>query len=301
MYKYCTFIIFLLSVYSCTMERMDSEYDESEEKNVVFYTKDYLFGEETRSSLSFTNNSLSFEWSDSDAIGVFPVYPTTNSQASQVLRTNTLKDKKKAVFSGAGWKLKVGNSYSAYYPYNGKLPISTPYSAVPLNMTGQSQKGNDNPNHISNGYDFMFANATVPENGELIFNFQHVGAIIQLQLVFDDDKTLWAFETADSLSLLSATLANTHGESRFATQAYLNTADGTLTAKEQKSSITLDLEDISVNKDTKNVTLYFSVLPTATGKMKLSVKDSEGRTHTAELPSLVLEAGKAYRYSTNMN
>ena len=78
-----------------------------------------------------------FTWADGDAIGVFPVKPTTNSLAKQMLRVSANTDAHFALFDGAGWDLKNGNSDAAYSPYNGTLASETTCKEVPIDLSGQ--------------------------------------------------------------------------------------------------------------------------------------------------------------------
>lgn len=208
--------------------------------------------------------------------------PTTNIQAKKTISV-TGEGGLTANFDGAGWELKRGNSYAAYSPFNGTMPSETPYTAVPIDMTGQVQNGNASLTHIGDKYDYMYASSVVPSEGNVNFAFDHACAIAIFELTM---PVAGAWTTA--------TL--TAGSDVFTTKATMNVSTGAVTATEKASSITLGLNNVSTTAENKKLTLYLSVLPTTTGSLTLTLKDSEGKEYTATLASKTLAAGRAYAY-----
>ena len=130
-------------------------------ERVIIKSKPFVYDGNTRTSLTATNSGISFAWASYDALGVFPIEPTTNNQAKQDLDVSAgcEDDAHYASFDGAGWALIKGNTYAAYTPYNGNLPASTPYTAVPIDMTGQD----GTLATIGQKYDYMYAPSTFTE------------------------------------------------------------------------------------------------------------------------------------------
>lgn len=230
----------------------------------------------TRTALTNTGSSIEFAWKNGEVIGIFPIAPTTNNQAKQVLSVSGSATN--ATFDGAGWALLRGNTYAAYTPYQPNLD-EVGYTAVPIDMTGQTQNGNNNLVHIGNGYDYMYANASVPSNGNVNFAFNHVGSIIMLELTMPENAQ-WTKATLTAESDV------------FVTSATMNVSDGTLANKQMSNSISLDLDNVTG----RLLTLYMSALPCTTGSVTLKVKKSNNEELSATLASKTLVAGHAYKW-----
>lgn len=129
--------MFLLASCSSELVEVESNHLESNLGKVIIQSHPFEWDDETRTSLTATDKSLMFAWADGDAIGVFPVKPTTNSLAKQMLRVSANTDAHFALFDGAGRDLENGNSYAAYRPYNGTLASETTYKEVPIDLSGQ--------------------------------------------------------------------------------------------------------------------------------------------------------------------
>ncbi len=243
--------------------------------NVVLNVEDYEFENGTRTNLTNVGSTISFAWKNGEAIGVFPIAPTTNYQAKQTITTDA--DGLNAEFNGAGWALLKGNTYAAYSPF---VKDMCEYTSVPVTMMGQKQIGNASLKHIGDAYDYMYAKAYVPSSGGVVtFDFEHVGAIAMLQLTMPEDAS-WK----------SATL--TSENSVFVSSCTMNVSDGSLTSKIAVKSQTLELVSVSG----KDITLYMAVLPCTTGELTLSVTSSTGEEYNTKLTGKTLVAGKAYRW-----
>ena len=261
-------------------------------ERVIIKSTPFVYDGNTRTSLTATDQGISFAWASYDALGVFPIEPTTNNQAKQELNlpADCESDAHYASFDGAGWALIKGNTYAAYTPYNGNLPASTPYTAVPIDMTGQD----GTLATIGQKYDYMYAPSTFTEeaceNGgthEVVFDFNHAISIIQLRLTMQEPNTL-----------KNITLTNKNGDNVWITSATLNVATGNVTPTATSSSISLDLENLYVDEDNELV-IYVAALPTTTGELQLTAVTDEGAEYTASLASKTLESGKAYRYTAS--
>lgn len=253
------------------------------------------FEDGTRTSLTSTEKAITFAWANTDALGVFPIAPTTNSQARQDISVPAKcepEDAHFASFDGAGWGLKEGNTYAAYVPYNGTLSSETPYTAVPISMTGQD----GTLATIGQKYDYMCAPSSMYDEQcstkpthEVVFDFQHVISVIQFKLTMPVAAT-WK----------SLTIANTADDKVWTTSATMNVATGAVTPTATSSSISLALNNVTTTAAGQEITLYASVLPTTTGALTLTATTSEGKTYTASLASKTIVAGKAYRYTATL-
>ena len=290
--------ISILLLFSCSSEKLETDRMIADGPvggtvdRVIVMSKPFEYEGNTKTALTATDSGLSFAWSSYDALGVFPIAPTTNNQAKQELNVpaNCETDAHYASFDGAGWALIKGNTYAAYTPYNGNLPASTPYTAVPIDMTGQD----GTLATIGQKYDYMYAPSSFSAENcasgaahEVVFDFNHAISIIQLRLTMPEPQTL-----------KNITLTNKNGDKVWATDATMNVSTGEVTPTATSSSISLDLENLYVDEDNELV-IYVAALPTTTGELQLTAVTDEGAEYTASLASKTLESGKAYRYTAS--
>lgn len=92
----------------------------------------------------------------------------------------------KASFTGGGWALKASSTYAAYYPFIGSFYIDK--EVLPINYNRQTQIGNASTAHLGD-YDYMAALASTPSNGNVSFNFEHLGALVRIQLKLENATT----------------------------------------------------------------------------------------------------------------
>ena len=271
---------------SCSSDEELSNSGEKFNGNVTLTAESYTFADgETRTTLSNTGSKIAFAWDDDETIGIFPIAPTTNVQAKQVLKSGSGNGTTSS-FDGAGWALMYGNTYAAYYPYQQKEYED--YTKIPIDMIGQTQNGNNSLDHIGAGCDYMYAVANVPTNGNVNFDFKHIASIIMLELTMPVADT-WK----------SVTLASVDESKVWTTSATMNVATGEVTPKETSSEVTLSLDNVSTTESDKTLTLYLAVLPTTTGDLTLTAKTSGDKSYVATIAGKILVAGKAYRFTTS--
>ena len=262
-------------------------------EKVSIQSHPFEFEDGTRTSLSATEKAISFAWANTDALGVFPISPTTNNQAKQDIKlpADCEVDAHYASFDGAGWDLIADNTYAAYCPYNGTIPAETPYTAVPISLTGQD----GTLATIGQKYDFMYAPSSFAEENmgththEVVFDFQHAIAVIQFKLTMPVAAT-WK----------SIAITNDAGDKVWTTSATMNVATGAVTSTATASSISLALSGVTTTAEGQEVVLYASVLPTTTGALTLTATTSDDEEYTASLASKTIAAGKAYRYTATL-
>ncbi len=289
----------LASCSSELMETTDNVVKGGDVEKVSIVSHPFVFDDDTRTSLTATENSISFAWADYDALGVFPIAPTTNNQARQALSVpaDCETDAHYASFDGAGWELKKGNTYAAYCPYNGSLPAETPYTEVLIDMTGQD----GTLETIGKKYDYMYAPSSFAEenvNGhthEVVFDFQHAIAILQLKL------TMPVAATWKRLTVTNVGDEMTKTKKIWTSKATMNVQDGVVTSKIESSSIDLALRNVVTTASNKEITLYVAVLPTEIGTLSLTATTSNNESYCASATGKTIVAGKAYRFTTTFN
>ncbi len=245
----------------------------------------YEYEDDTRTTLTSSESGISFAWDDDETIGIFPVAPTTNAQAYQKLNKGN-GDGTKSSFDGAGWALLRGNTYAAYYPF--QTAETMDYTKIPIDMTGQIQDGNGSLEHIGAGYDYMYATASVPKNGDVNFDFKHVVSIVKFELTMPVEATWKSF-----------TLTNNDGNNVFTTSATMDVTTGAITSRTTSSELKLSLNNVSTTESNKTLFLYLAVLPTTIGDFTLRATTSAGISYRCSFTSRTLVAGKAYRFATS--
>lgn len=201
-------------------------------------------------------------WIVGDSIGI---YPDEGDQLSFRITTGG----KTCPFSGGGWAMKASSSYTAYSPFQRSYYFKEK-SALPVNMLGQTQKGNDNSAHLS-AYDILIAKGDKPSSGSLNFQFTRQVALVRMEL------TAPCAATWKSITLKS--------NAEFTTQAEMNLslATPTITATAQSNTVTLALENVVTTSNNLNIIAYMMLLPVdLTGKtLTAELMDSGGNVYTA--------------------
>lgn len=223
------------------------------------------------------DGNLQLVWSDKDTLGIFPTsgYQVPFPIASQAGTKN-------ATFNGGGWGLLSDGIYSAYSPLIGDLYLNK--TEIPLLLLTQVQNGNGSFAHL-NKYDYMAAvNATVNEGGGIDFNFDHLVAILHMQIRMPQSGTYKyvILETSD----------------KFTTEAKLDLSDGTVTLTKQSPIQAMKLENVVVEEvDGYNVLeIYMSILPAdLSGKiLYTTIYDENNNCYSTTMQAKNFVAGTIY-------
>ena len=223
------------------------------------------------------DGNLQLVWSDKDTLGIFPSsgYQVPFPIAAQAGTKN-------AYFDGGGWGLMSNGTYSAYSPLIGDLYLKK--TEVPLVLLTQVQNGNGSFAHL-NKYDYMAAvNATVNQSGGIEFNFEHLVAILHMQIRMPQAGTYKyvILETSD----------------KFTTEAKLDLSDGSVTMTKQSPIQAMKLENVEVEDSDPNhvLDIYMSILPAdLTGKILYTkIYDENNNCYSTTMQAKNFEAGTIY-------
>ena len=223
------------------------------------------------------HGDLQLVWSDKDTLGIFPSsgYQVPFPIAAQAGTKN-------AYFDGGGWGLMSNGTYSAYSPLIGNLYLNK--TEIPLVLLTQVQNGNGSFAHL-NKYDYMAAvNATVNQNGGIDFNFEHLVAILHMQIRMPQAGTYKyvILETSD----------------KFTTEAKLDLSDGSVTMTKQSPIQAMKLENVEVDDSDPNhvLDIYMSILPAdLTGKILYTkIYDENNNCYSTTMQAKNFEAGTIY-------
>ena len=222
--------------------------------------------DEVQSRTSFTTGTYPTQpspvWMVGDSIGI---YPDEGDQLSFRIETSG----KTCPFNGGGWAMKASSSYTAYSPFQRSYYYKEK-NALPINMLGQVQTGNDNADHLG-AYDIQIAKGDKPETGSLVFQFERKVALVRMELKAPCAAT-WKTVTLES-------------NAAFTTKATMNLSleVPTLTPTTQTNSISLALENVKTTSDNLNIIAYMMLLPVDLTGKTLSVKltDVDDNVYTA--------------------
>ncbi len=275
----------LLASCSGTDEITDNVSD-GEIRNAVVRIEPFVFdGGETRTDLTYKDNVIKFSWDDDETIGVFPISPYQGSQAYRHLERSG-DDGHVATFDGGGWKIRPNATYSAYYPYNGKLPNETTFEKIPVSLKRQVQDGYNSLAHIGDKYDYMCATATAPSEGDIEFNFKHITSIVQLEVTLPESGII-----------SNVIIFDKQHEQVFVDSAMLNVNTRKVIPVHKSSMVELKIKNGTEVKADGKVLFYVTMLPRESRPVDITVEMLDGKCYEATYTPKDMKAGYAYRWS----
>lgn len=287
MKKECSFLIaltILISGLSCTScseanETFTTTQEEKKIESIQVNICDFIGSENiTRTVVNINDKGASFNWGENDTIGIFP---TNGYQVAFPMSLGT--GTQTAEFDGNDWTLKASKKYAAYYPFNYE---NRSYKNVAISYLGQKQKGHGNTAHLGM-YDYMAAELATPTEGNVVFNFKHLGALIQ-----------WKLTMPEGGKFTKLTL---RCEDRVFTQTgVLDMSQNTMAimSEQKHKRISMDLENVETDPKGQ-IVLYMMMAPTDLSEKEYSViiTNENGDMKAAHLKGKKIEVGKAYSIS----
>ena len=283
MKKHCILYFILAAVLACcTIQEPagDISLSKSDIEKIRVTVKDFVTDDNfVKSNVTIGNNGASFTWAENDTIGIFPnngyqaAFPMTSGAGT-----------KNAEFDGGGWALRASSQYMAYYPFEFNNRSA---KSISISYSGQHQTGNANTSHLGK-YDYMAAAASTPENGNVTFEFKHLGVLVQWKVVMPSPATV-----------TSLSIEPTGKELLKAGKIDLTTTSQAIEATEYHPIQSILLSDISTTKSNEEITVYMMMPPVDLSGQDYYVHLSNdlGQTATAKLVGQNFEAGKAYSIS----
>lgn len=256
-------------------------------QNVLMTVENFTSENNSRTILTPTDEGVIFKWDDDDIVGIFPdegtqvAFPMVSGAG-----TNS------AAFTGGGWALKGSASYMAYYPLIGEFHLDK--TRIPVRYSGQKQMINGSTEHLG-AYDYLAASATTPANGNVNFQFKHLGALIRLVVTMDETSILKSVKlVTDEEDFITSGYVDLTAET-----PYVFVTDDYNSRKSYYYSISLNDIEIEAGKD---LVVYFLMPPVdLTNKsLKAIVSKSNGYYQEVPLTGKKFEAGKAYELKTSM-
>ena len=238
---------------------------------------------DTRTTYDTSGSGVKVAWAKNDTIGIFP---SKGGQVEFPIEEGT--GSKQALFDGGDWALKAGRAYAAYYPFN-RWNTFRDNKTIQLDYTGQTQTGNDNSDHLVK-YDYQATGSiTTNANGYLNFQFEHMGALLKIEL------TVPKAGTYTSLTLTSSNQV-------FVTKAELDISGNEPVVKPvtQTNSITLSLKNVLLSSDNDVLTAYLMLAPTDLSSGTLEIALNGSSNYVTEVNGTKLEAGKLYKIAKEL-
>ena len=281
MKKYFVLAMTVLGLSSCSQDDLNnSSNDKNEVSRIILTADNFKLDHASRTTLSPTESGMAFAWSNSDTIGI---YPERGDQVCFPIAVGT--ENNYAWFDGGGWALKPASKYAAYYPFN-RANYFRASNSVLLIYDGQKQTGNATTSHLGT-YDFMAADASIPEEGEVTLAFKHVNSVLRFNIKMPQAANL------TSMALVAE-------ENVLPSQCALNllTTPATLTPIKSENTIFLDLAEIEVAQAGEQITLYMMIPPCNLTDKSLNAHliDDKGNSYSATLTGKNFEAGMAYSF-----
>ena len=266
---------------ACSNEVENSISDEV--KHVEISAEDFVSELGSRTNLTIGSDGAVFSWAKKDTVGIFP-----NEGAQVYFPMKNGAGTKTATFTGGGWALKNGSTYSAYYPFIGDYYIDK--GNLPLNYTGQEQIGDASTEHLGT-YDFMAAPPTSPSWGSVNFRFTHLGSLMQMRLTIPvvGTFTALALKCVEPIFTITAKLG-------FVNRNYTFTSTGS------DNNLFLKLSEIETSAEGQQRTFYLMAAPTnMLGRsVRVCLYASNGKVYSAILESKNMQAGYSYDFEATL-
>lgn len=237
---------------------------------------------ETKSEISITN-VVSFAWSATDIVGMFP-----NKGAQAYFEMSDHSGETVAEFDGGGWALKSASEYAVYFPYNYDHRYK---NNIPFSYHGQVQHGKNNYSHLAD-WQFMAQGMQHPEGGACNYSMERIEAIVIFKLVVPDiincDKL--TFRLADGHKVVVSTRLDISGSSY------------SITANEQVNQFTLDLEGVSTTMGGETLYFYAMMPPQDLSghTVIISVHTTDDDNYLAAVDGKTMLQNHAYQYAATL-
>ncbi|MBQ9172392.1 MAG: BspA family leucine-rich repeat surface protein [Bacteroidales bacterium] len=275
-----------IALFSCTLETPETPTDNSGDfESVVIRAHNFDWAEnaptKTTLTVSETDGAV-FSWAAGDIVGI---YPDVGTQVRFPILEGLGQNTQVAKFTGGGWAVKGAHKYMAYYPFIPDMDLDK--EAIPVDYTGQIQDGNANTSHLS-PFDFMAAAGSAPSDGEISFDFEHLGALLMLNL------------TVPKVGEYT-TLTLTSNNVPFVTKGTVNiTADEpTITPTDWSNEFVIHLNNLTTTQANENVVIYALIPPVDLSGQTITVNlrgdHADCETSFTRGNNKPFLAGKSYR------
>ena len=292
MKKICLFLLGVITIAACSKRAQEPS------QSILasnFGVNVHNFSSDANTKVTTTsNNSYTFNWQNTDKIGVFPLTVDDRQENTQLGCTLQSSSASQATFQGSGWGLICNGKYkyASYYPYSAENSVNAIKVSFPANLA----VNNGYTSHIA-PYVHMYAPAIMPTDVEAAnFNFYQVGALAHFEITTPagvqytklvistkDDSNVFTTEGTYDLSVVT-------GENK-----------PVITPTTQVNAIGMSLNVTLAAED--KLDLYFIMAPAQLAGKTLNFKLFDGNnnkyTGTKDCTKNQ-ESGKIYKYSVTL-
>lgn len=292
MKKICLFLLGVITIAACSKRAQEPS------QSILasnFGVNVHNFSSDANTKVTTTSNSsYTFNWQDTDKIGVFPLTVDDRQENTQLGCTLQSSTASQATFQGSGWGLICNGNYkyASYYPYSAENSVNAIQVSFPANLA----VNNGYTSHIA-PYVHMYAPAIMPTDVEAAnFNFYQVGALAHFEITTpagvqytklvistEDDSNVFTTEGTYDLSVVT-------GENK-----------PVITPTTQVNAIGMSLNVTLAAED--KLDLYFIMAPAQLAGKTLNFKLFDGNnnkyTGTKDCTKNQ-ESGKIYKYSVTL-
>lgn len=287
MKKICLFLLGVITIAACSKRAQEPS------QSILasnFGVNVHNFSSDANTKVTTTsNNSYTFNWQNTDKIGVFPLTVDDRQENTQLGCTLQSSSASQATFQGSGWGLICNGKYkyASYYPYSAENSVNAIKVSFPANLA----VNNGYTSHIA-PYVHMYAPAIKPTDVEAAnFNFYQVGALAHFEITTPAgvQYTKLVISTASNVFTTEGTydLAAVTGENK-----------PVITPTTQVNAIGMSL-NVTLAAGAK-LDLYFIMAPAQLKDKTLNFKlfDGNNNKYTGTMTCKNdQESGKIYKYS----
>ena len=226
---------------------------------------------------------MSFEWNTKDVAALFS---TAGTIMELTVKAVNESDSHYSTLEQEGWALASSVTYYGSYPYSVYHKLAqSPYTALPISYTNQTQTANNNTAHLA-AADFMTAQAESSEDA-LSVTYTHLGCIMRIAAYVPETKTF-----------SSLTLTTQDNTAWFAEEATIDATDNTMTTAQLAATATLALNNITVQEG-DSLIAYMMMPPTdmSDRSLQLSVNATDGSALQTYIVGCNMQAARVYPVS----
>lgn len=292
MKKICLFLLGVITIAACSKRAQEPS------QSILasnFGVNVHNFSSDANTKVTTTSyNSKTFNWQNTDKIGVFPLTVDNRQPSTQLGCTLQTSTASKATFQGTGWGLICnGNyTYASYYPFSEENSVNAIKVSFPANLA----VNNGYTSHIA-PYVHMYAPAITPTNVKAAnFNFYQVGALAHFVI-----KTN-ATERVQYTKLVISTASNVFTtEGTYDLAAVTSENKPVITPKTQVNAIGMSL-NVTLEAG-EELDLYFIMAPAQLAGKTLNFKlfDDNNNKYTGTMNCTKDQvSGNIYKYSVTL-
>lgn len=301
--KKIAYLLLLLFFVSCSeFDDFINQGDTTYNAGAIMYGHHFYNGDSntsnntiaTRTSLKPSDDGTSFSWKSGDVAGVYSYgVGLTNFFIDD---SSISSDGTSAVFNGSGFSLTPNSLYYAFYPYNAS---ELDKSSIGVVYTGQTINYNGDFAGLGN-YDYMWSRGTTDSEGNVGFNFQHLGCVVEFKMEVPETATYsqvrFELQSGSTAGIIKCGDVDLTDSKPHIKDAGVTKADTIMRVYLNKE------EGIAVNKG-EILTVYMLMAPQdlSSSTMLIRLVDNKNNWYSATAVGKNMKAGHTYHYYIGQN